>query len=210
MCTAYEIGKRGGSFPDWMRKDAVDHLLGMDEVRIIRPSKPPAPVIMPDGSLEIMTWGLMRPVQGKTKLLWKAVVNSRADKLKGRAWSKTFRERRCLVPARSFFEWTGPPKAKVPLRFEDPSEELLWIAGIWEEDKERGLCFSMITTEPNAFVEPVHDRLLKILRPEEFRPYLDGEIEEFGPAEVPLKYAATENFLKVKKPKDPPPQEELF
>lgn len=204
MCTAYEIGKRGGSFPEWIRASATKHLLGLDDVRIIRPTIP-APVIMPDGNLQEMIWGFRRPVPGgKTKQLWRTIVNSREDKLKGRTWNKAFRERRCLIPAASFYEWVDTPKGKAPLRFEDPAKGLLWIAGIWEEDKERGHCFSMITTEPNELVSPVHDRMPAVLLPEQFRPYLDGDLQEFGASRAALAYSHAENFLKKKS------QDELF
>lgn len=210
MCTAYEIGKRGGSFPDWMRKSAVDHLLGMDEVRIIRPTIP-APVILPEGELREMLWGFRRPVPAvKTKQTWRTIVNSREDKLKGRTWSKAFQERRCLIPVASFYEWVDTPGGKAPLRFQDPAEDLLWIAGIWEEDRERGLCFSMITTEPNELVSPVHDRMPAVLLPSQFEPFLQGELQEFGASRAALSYCPADNFLKPKKPKIEPSQGELF
>lgn len=210
MCTAYEIGKRGGSFPEWLRASAVEHLLGLDEVRIIRPTIP-APVVLPDGNLQEMIWGFRRPVPAvKTKQTWRTIVNSREDKLKGRTWSKAFQERRCLIPAAGFYEWVDTPGGKAPLRFEDPAKELLWIAGIWEVDKERGHCFSMITTEPNELVTPVHDRMPAVLLPEQFRPFLDGELQEFGASRAALCFSQAENFLKAKKAKRPPPQGELF
>jgi len=62
MCTAYELGKRGGSFPEWLIAETLEHLLGLD-TRIVRPTLP-APVVMPDGSLREMLWGFRRPVPG--------------------------------------------------------------------------------------------------------------------------------------------------
>ncbi len=205
MCTAYELGKRGGSFPDHVKAQAVRELLGLVGVRIIRPTLP-APVIMPDGELRTMLWGFRRPVPGgKTKQLWRTIVNSREDKLQGRTWSKAFRERRCLIPAAAFYEWMERGGKKVPLRFERPADEWAWIAGIWEEDKERGECFSMITTEPNSVLEPVHDRMPAVLAETQVVPFLNGELNEFGPSSVLLQFNETANFLKRK-----PDQGELF
>ncbi len=45
MCTAYELGKRGGSFPDHLKAEAVDVLLGISGVHLIRRTIP-APVIV--------------------------------------------------------------------------------------------------------------------------------------------------------------------
>lgn len=204
MCTAYELGKRGGSFPDHIKAEAVGELLGLVGMRVIRPTLP-APVIMPDGELRTMLWGFRRPVPGKTKVVWRSIVNSREDKLKGRTWSKAFAESRCLIPAAAFYEWIDGPKGKVPVRFERPGDEWTWIAGIWEEDKERGECFSMITTEPNELVGPVHDRMPAVLGKEQIGPFLSGELEAFGPSLVTLEFKETRNFLKEK-----PPEGDLF
>lgn len=205
MCTAYELGKRGGSFPDQVKARAMKELLALVGISIIRPTLP-APVLMPEGELRTMAWGFRRPVPGgKTKQLWRTIVNSREDKLQGRTWSKAFRERRCLIPAAAFYEWTDGPAGKVPLRFERPDDEWLWIAGIWEQDKERGECFSMITTEPNDVLAPVHDRMPAVLAPEQIGPYLAGDLKEFGPSAVGLEFRETANFLKK-----PPDQGELF
>lgn len=88
---------------------------------------------------------------------------SREDRLDGRTLKKAFTESRCLIPAASFCEWVERGGVNVPLRFERPGNEWIWIAGIWEDSKEFGECFSMITTEPNAVLEPVHDRMPAVL-----------------------------------------------
>jgi len=209
MCTAYEIGKRTGNFPAWFRESSMEHLLGLDEIRIIRPTIP-APVILPDGSLEVMIWGFRRPVPGgKTKQLWRTIVNSREDKLQGRMWSKAFAERRCLIPAVGFYEWIDSPRGKIPLRFEDPDGHFLWIAGIWEEDQERGRCFSMITTDPNELIVAVHDRMPAVLSPDQLAPFMTGGLQEFGPSRNSILYSQAENFLK-KRTKSASDQQDLF
>lgn len=210
MCTAYEIGKRQGSFPEWLLAEVFEYLNGLDVPRIVRPTHR-APVILPDGSMREMTWGFRRKVPAvKTMTRWQTIVNSREDKLDTRTWNTAFRERRCLIPAAGFYEWVQGAGGMVPLRFTDPGEGMLWIAGIWEEDPERGEVYSMITTEPNALVGPVHDRMPAVLVPGQMRPFLDGELQEFGPSSVGLVFSEAENFLAVKKPVAPPAQGELF
>lgn len=215
MCTAYEIGKQRGSTPGYLDPKAVAELLEIAEIRIIRPTIP-APVIMPDGSLRTMHWGFRRSFAPKTKggkPTLRTIVNSREDKLDGRTWKKAFVERRCLIPATSFYEWVESGGKNVPLRFVRPGGEWIWIAGIWEENEERGGCFSMITTEPNDVLAPVHDRMPAVLADSQISPYLQGELHAFGPSSVPLEYTEAENFLKkktAKKQSPPPAQEELF
>ncbi len=198
MCTAYELGKRGGSFPDHLKAEAVDVLLGTSGVHLIRPTIP-APVIVADGSARTMSWGFRRSFAPKVKghaPVMRTIVNSREDKLGGRTWKKAFTERRCIVPAASFFEWVDSGGKKVPLRFSRPGDEWIWIAGIWEDNKDHGECFSMITTEPNAVLEPVHDRMPAVLQDSQVTPFLAGELNEFGPSAVALEFAEAANFLK--------------
>ena len=108
MCTAYELGKRGGSFPDRLTAQAVDVLLEIAETRVRRPTLA-APIIVADGSARTMSWGFRRSFAAKTNghaTVMRTIVNSREDKLDGRTWKKAFMENRCLVPVTAFFEWT--------------------------------------------------------------------------------------------------------
>ena len=201
VCTAYELGKRGGSFPQWVTAEVTAGLLGLRGKTIVRPTLP-APVILPEGKLATMRWGFRVQIPGGKS---RSVVNSREDKLSGSTWKNSFNERRCLIPASAFYEWIQRPQGNVPLRFERPGDEWLWIAGIWREEPGRGQVFSMITTEPNGIVGPVHDRMPAVLADEQLRPFLDGELNEFGPSSVLLQFSQAENFLKRKPPDEPPP-----
>lgn len=160
-----------------------------------------------------MNWGFRRAFASKAKgrpPTWRTIVNSREDKLDGRTWKEAFTLRRCLIPAVSFYEWVELGGRNVPLRFERPGGEWLWIAGIWEEG-EQGECFSMITTEPNTVLAPVHDRMPAVLGDEQMIPYLTGGLSTFGPSAVSLQYQEAANFLKSDKGSKPPPaQGELF
>ena len=215
MCTAYEIGKRGGSFPDRLKSQAVDVLLEISETRIVRPTLE-APVIVEDGSVRSMAWGFRRSFSAKIKgraPVMRTIVNSREDKLNGRTWKQAFAGNRCLIPVTAFFEWTDVDGRKIPLRFTALDDGWLWVAGIWEDDSEHGECFSMITTEPNEVVTPVHDRMPAVLLESQISPFLDGELHDFGPSSVALSHAEATNFLKpeaVKMKRPESAQGELF
>jgi len=210
MCTAYKVGPKGHASENSGFGNTLASILGESAPRIVRPTHK-APVVMPGGSIREMTWGFRRKVPAvKSKTRWQTIVNSREDKLGGRTWSEAFQERRCVVPAFSFFEWVKDSTGMVPLEFEDSSQRMLWIAGIWENDEDRGEVFSMITTDPNTIVSPVHDRMPAVLSPHQIRPFLDLELHEFGPTTVPLAFTEAENFLTPKKSKPASPQGELF
>lgn len=206
MCTAFEIA------PDASRHEApavADFLRALAALpaRLIRPTLE-APVLLPDGAGTTMSWGFRREFASKQKgrpTIRRTIVNSREDKLGGPVWREAFRERRCLIPATSYFEWTDDGGRAVPLRFQRPDFRWLWIAGIWEESPIHGRCFSMITTDPTATIATVHDRMPAVLPEHLLLPYLRGEVDRFGPSEVPLSFSTTPNFLKP-----PPAQGELF
>jgi putative SOS response-associated peptidase YedK len=86
--------------------------------------------------------------------------------------------KRCLVPADGFFEWQVTEHGKVPFRIMLKSEVLFTFAGLWDEwaDKSTGEVlhtFTIITTEANELVKPIHDRMPVILSPETEELWLD-------------------------------------
>ena len=112
-------------------------------------------------------WGL---VQYGSKDAHRAAsqINARAETADRRpAYRNAFRSRRCVVPADGFFEWVGPKTDRRPTWFHHPGGELLLFAGLYEswqptpDTWER--TFTILTTEPNATVAPVHDRMPVIL-----------------------------------------------
>jgi len=214
MCTAYEIGRTDFDV-DWLVADSFEASMFEEGIcRIIRPTLM-APVILPDRTFRIMSWGFRYTPRGQNKP--RTVVNSREDQLGIRLWKDKFRSNRCLIPASAFFEWVqGEDGKMMPLRFTRPGSKGILMAGVWGEEEGRGECFSMITTAPTTAVAAIHDRMPAVLAEDQLRPYLEGELNEFGPSRVLLEWAPTENFLTKKeapaptsKPK-PPAQGELF
>jgi putative SOS response-associated peptidase YedK len=206
MCTAYQIGPDASRAKLPALADFLAALASLPE-RLVRPTLE-APVMMPDGRLELMHWGFRRQFTAKLKgrpPLRRTIVNSREDKLAGPMWREAFQSRRCLVPATAFYEWTERQGRKLPLRFTRPDGRMIWIAGIWEEHPEHGRCHSMITTEPSAAIAPVHDRMPAVLPESAILPYLRHELHILGPSAVALEFHDAANFLKA-----PPAQGEWF
>ncbi len=95
-------------------------------------------------------------------------INARAETLESRsAFREAFGERRCVVPADGFFEWVGPKTARQPIWFHRPDSGLLLFAGLYEywqsapEQWER--TFTIVTTDANDLMRPVHDRMPVVL-----------------------------------------------
>ena len=91
-------------------------------------------------------------------------INARAETVAIRpAYRAAFKGRRCLVPADGFYEWTGPKDKRRPLWFHRSDGELLLFAGLYEawfpEPDQPELTFTIITTDANPFMAPVHKRM---------------------------------------------------
>ena len=56
----------------------------------------------------------------------------------------------------------------------DPNDGYLWAAGIWEEHRELGPCYTMVTTAASPLMVPIHDRMPALLRPEEMAEFMAG------------------------------------
>jgi putative SOS response-associated peptidase YedK len=69
------------------------------------------------------------------------------------------------VPADAFYEWQKlDAKNKQPFAIAMKDGQPYALAGLWEKWKDRKagtelLTFTVITTDPNAVVEPMHDRM---------------------------------------------------
>ena len=120
-------------------------------------------------------WGLVNHWMTDRKQGFKG-INARSETVrKSSAFREAFKERRCVVPADGFFEWTGPKEARQPIWFHREDGGLILFAGLYEswrpspDEWER--TFTILTTTPNATIEPVHDRMPVILE--------DGAIEDW-------------------------------
>ena len=95
-------------------------------------------------------------------------INARAETLSTRpAFKAAFSKRRCVVPADGFFEWVGAKGARQPIWFHRSDGGLLLFAGLFEswqpEPDVWERTFTIITTDANPVVEPIHDRMPVIL-----------------------------------------------
>ncbi|HET8709547.1 MAG TPA: SOS response-associated peptidase [Candidatus Saccharimonadales bacterium] len=124
--------------------------------------------------LEIMKWGLV-PGWAKDKNIGYKLINARSESLFEKpAWRTAVKRRRCLVPADGFYEWqklTSASKApKQPYYIHPKTAGLFAFAGVWDSWKDPDgndlQTYSIITTEPNADMRALHDRMPVILYPE--------------------------------------------
>jgi putative SOS response-associated peptidase YedK len=123
-----------------------------------------------DGRRELaaLRWGLVPSWSADLKF-GARTINARAETVATKpAFRAAFRARRCLVPASHFYEWTKTETPKRPFLFRCAEAPLFLMAGLWETwtDKATGEVvetFTIVTTDANATVRPVHDRMPVIL-----------------------------------------------
>jgi len=118
-------------------------------------------------------WGLV-PHWAKDPSIGNKLANARGESLAERpAFRDAFREWRCLVPASGFYEWQTLGRGKLPWYIQPRDAELFALAGITAYWK--GLrSVSLITTEANELMRPIHDRMPVIIRPEDYSAWLDA------------------------------------
>lgn len=114
------------------------------------------------------TWGLVNR-WAKDRRAASRQFNARAETVAEKpAYRAAYRARRCAVPIDGFYEWRGPKGAREPVRFHAPDERVLWLAGLYEdwtspETGEVTLSFTVLTTDANSTVRPIHDRMPVLL-----------------------------------------------
>lgn len=91
-----------------------------------------------------------------------------------------FGKPRCLVPADAFYEWRVIEGGKQPYAIARQDEEAMAFAGLWEgfkwPDGTVLRTFTIVTTDANAMMAELHDRMPVILEPQDWPTWL-GEIE---------------------------------
>jgi putative SOS response-associated peptidase YedK len=148
--------------------------------------------LSPDGKrvLHLLRWGLV-PHWAKDPGIGRRLNNARGESAAEKpSFRDAFRRRRCLVPADGFFEWKAEGKAKQPYYISLRSGEPLAMAGLWETWQApdgtllRSCC--IITTGPNAVMEPIHDRMPVIVLPERWRDWLTAPAEAIRDLVAPI------------------------
>jgi putative SOS response-associated peptidase YedK len=129
-----------------------------------------------------LRWGLV-PFWAKDSKFGYTTINARAEEAAAKpAYREALKKRRCLVPADAFYEWQRPAsaetgkKTKYPFAFALRSGEPYAMAGLWErwqpKEGEPLETFTILTTDPNELMEPVHNRMPVILEPRDYARWL--------------------------------------
>jgi putative SOS response-associated peptidase YedK len=129
-------------------------------------------------------WGLI-PGWSKDGSAAAKMINARAETLSEKpSFREAFQKRRCLIPADGFYEWRMEDGKKQPFRIGMKGGVVFAFAGLWEswQAKQDGYGYeegdpvetvTIVTTDANDKLRPIHHRMPVILAPEEYATWLD-------------------------------------
>ncbi len=138
----------------------------------LAPSDPLLAVFAGNGlELAEMRWGL-HPRNPKQRGL---LINARAETAwKLPSFRESMRARRILVPVNGFYEWLREGKDRTPFYITGDAG-VLALAGLYETDAQGEMRCCVLTTEANAAMRRIHDRMPVMLAHGSVRDWLTGD-----------------------------------
>jgi putative SOS response-associated peptidase YedK len=124
----------------------------------------------------LLRWGLV-PSWSKDLSIGTKLINARAETVAEKpSFRSAFKQRRCLILADGFYEWKRLNGKKQPFYFQVSDGHPFAFAGLWErwqgDDSPIETC-TILTTQANELLQPVHDRMPVILSPQDYDRWLD-------------------------------------
>lgn len=136
------------------------------------------PLFVPDEDGDLVAaqlgWGFPAQRDGRSRLVFNTRIETALSQVQAGQglWADPLRYGRCLVPVYGFYErWTQPhdPASGTAdeVRFGLAGHRVFLIACVCNETR-----FSVVTTQPNAAVAPIHNRMPLVLGPGESQVWL--------------------------------------
>ena len=196
MCGRFAI-----TLPDDAMAALFDAVPGNDLPRIpnynVCPTNQVHTVTSDDGHrrLRPMRWGFI-PHWYKTPSDGPLLINARAETIAEKpAFRAACRERRCLIPASGFYEWTKDEEGKRLPWYIHPAEgEMLAFAGVWQawdKGEEPLTTCAIVTTDANKAMSKIHHRMPVVLARNDWAKWLGEE----GKGAATLMHAPPEDAL---------------
>jgi putative SOS response-associated peptidase YedK len=161
----------------------------------IAPSQPIAAIrIDPDTTtrtLVMLHWGLI-PSWAKDAKIGNQCINAKAETVAEEpSFRSAFKKQRCLIVATGFYEWQVRGRVKQPKWIGLRSQHPFAFAGLWEhwtpaEGQPLETC-TIITTEPNDLIAPIHSRMPVILAPTAYDQWLNPTFQHNESLKVLLR-----------------------
>ncbi len=137
-------------------------------------------VVATDGDIRrlgAMRWGFL-PTWYKSLTDGPLLINARAETIAEKpAFRDACRQRRCILPASGFYEWTKDEAGnRLPWYITRQDDAPLALAGVWQcWGEDRLPTCAVVTTQANADVDHIHHRMPVILEPHDWAKWLGEE-----------------------------------
>lgn len=137
----------------------------------------------PAGARELawLRWGLIPSWSPEPRLKY-STINARAETVADKpTYRQAFRQRRCLIPADGFYEWRRIDSGKQPYCIGLVDQQPFALAGLWERWEREGQAVescTILVTQANASIAPIHDRMPVILDPAAYDVWLDSTVRD--------------------------------
>lgn len=144
----------------------------------------------------MMRWGLI-PFWAEDKSIGSRMINARSETVEKKpAFRDAFERRRCLVAADGFFEWKKVGSKKQPFHIRLRDRCPFAFAGLWDrwrdENGEWVISCTILTTDANELVEPIHDRMPVMLHRVDHELWLDTNARKDDVTPLLVPYDADE------------------
>ena len=134
--------------------------------------------------LDFLRWGLV-PYWADDPKIGNRMINARSEGVAEKpAYKWSFRKQRCLIATDGFYEWKKEGKLKQPYHIRRKDRRPFAFAGLWSRwrPKMGGAepldTFTILTTDSNELIRPLHDRMPVILDAASFDLWLDPAVDD--------------------------------
>ena len=145
--------------------------------------------------LKLMRWGLIPPWIKDIKTT-KPLINARSETVHQKpSFRDPFHASRCLIPADGFLEWKTERGKKFPYFIFLNQKDIFSFAGIWTKwYKETSPIhtFSILTTQANTVLAPIHERMPVIIKSSDYKLWLAPDTDSSTLRSLLLPFSAKE------------------
>jgi putative SOS response-associated peptidase YedK len=176
MCGSYLNKISKAQYKTLFDVDVPDRL---EHLELLRYTDQAPIIVQRDDRLELILarWGFVPNWAASLDGLNGKYANARDDKLASGMWLEAFLNSRCIIPISAYFEGRKKDDSKCAISLR--SERPMGVAGLrstWRGADNVVLeTMTMITTTPSSDVAHVHHRMPALLKPRDYRVWLDHE-----------------------------------
>lgn len=136
--------------------------------------------------LRLLRWGLV-PSWAKDMSIGSRLINARAETLADKpAFRAALGRRRCLLPAKGWYEWYGERPRRQPYFITPSAGGLLAMAGLYELWRDRAAgpdapwlwTATIVTGQAVDELGHLHDRAPRLVAPEDWATWLDPQVRD--------------------------------